>query len=322
MVALDCIEGSNKTINSSNFFMKISLKLFTAAALLLIISSCTNSSKQAVTDTPSEGTIHISVEQSFKPFIDEQLKVFASSYPKANIIVHYKSEIECMKDLVEDSTRMVLVTRGLDKKEQEGFKTQLSFNPTFGILAYNAVAVIVHQQAKDTVFTMKDLQDRLIGKKQGTVVMDGTNLTGIVRFLKDSLAKINTLGKNVMAAAGSQAVIEYVAAHPEAIGFVGMNWIGDTYDQKQAEYRKKVKTGLVECTLCIEKGYFSHPSPSTISQGQYSLSLPIYFILKENSPGLGSGFLNFMSLERGQLIFRRSFLVPAKMSFKERKGLL
>ena len=269
MVALDCIEGSNKTINFSNFFMKISLKLFTAAALLLIISSCTNSSKQAVTDTPSEGTIHISVEQSFKPFIDEQLKVFASSYPKANIIVHYKSEIECMKDLVEDSTRMVLVTRGLDKKEQEGFKTQLSFNPTFGILAYNAVAVIVHQQAKDTVFTMKDLQDRLIGKKQGTVVMDGTNLTGIVRFLKDSLAKNNTLGKNVMAAAGSQAVIEYVAAHPEAIGFVGMNWIGDTYDQKQAEYRKKVKTGLVECTLCIEKGYFSNPSPSTISQGQY-----------------------------------------------------
>ena len=302
--------------------MKISLKLFTVAALLLIISSCTNPSKQAVTDTPSEGTIHISVEQSFKPFIDEQLKVFASSYPKANIIVHYKSEIECMKDLVEDSTRMVLVTRGLDKKEQEGFKTQLSFNPTFGILAYNAVAVIVHQQAKDTVFTMKDLQDRLTGKNQGTVVMDGTNLTGIVRFLKDSLAKNNTLGKNVMAATGSQAVIEYVAAHPEAIGFVGMNWIGDTYDQKQAEYRKKVKTGLVECTLCIEKGYFSHPSPSTISQGQYSLSLPIYFILKENSPGLGSGFLNFMSLERGQLIFRRSFLVPAKMSFKERKGLL
>jgi phosphate transport system substrate-binding protein len=322
MGALDCIEGLNKTINFSNFFMKISLKLFTAAALLLIISSCTNPSKQAVTDTPSEGTIHISVEQSFKPFIDEQLKVFASSYPKANIIVHYKSEIECMKDLVEDSTRMVLVTRGLDKKEQEGFKTQLSFNPTFGILAYNAVAVIVHQQAKDTVFTMKDLQDRLTGKNQGTVVMDGTNLTGIVRFLKDSLAKNNTLGKNVMAAAGSQAVIEYVAAHPEAIGFVGMNWIGDTYDQKQAEYRKKVKTGLVECTLCIEKGYFSHPSPSTISQGQYSLSLPIYFILKENSPGLGSGFLNFMSLERGQLIFRRSLLVPAKMSFKERKGLL
>lgn len=318
---LDCIEDSNKTINFSILFMKIAMKLFPVAALLFLLSAC-NNKKQAALDTPNEGTIHISVEQSFKPFIDEQVKVFASSYPKANIMVHYKSEIECMKDLVEDSTRMVIVTRGLEKKEQEGFKTQLGFNPTFGILAYNAVAVIVHQQARDTVFTMKDLQDRLTGKKEGKVVMDGNNLTGVVRFIKDSLAKNNTLGKNVMAAEGSEAVIEYVAAHTDAIGFVGMNWIADTYDQKQAMYREKVKTGLVECTLCIEKGYFSHPSPSTISQGQYSLSLPIYFILKENSPGLGSGFLNFMSLERGQLIFRRSFLVPAKMSFKERKGLL
>ena len=302
--------------------MNILMKRFATAALLLVLIACDNQQKQATVDTPNEGTIHISVEQSFKPFIDEQLKVFASSYPKANIMVHYKSEIECMKDLVEDSTRMVIVTRGLEKKEQEGFKTQLGFNPTFGILAYNAVAVIVHQQAKDTVFTMQDLQDRLVGKKEGKVVMDGNNLTGVVRFIKDSLAKNNTLGKNVMAAEGSEAVIEYVAAHQEAIGFVGMNWIADTYDQKQAAYREKVKTGLIECTLCIEKGYFSHPSPSTISKGQYSLSLPIYFILKENAPGLGSGFLNFMSLERGQLIFRRSFLVPAKMSFKERKGLL
>lgn len=302
--------------------MKNILQLFVVAALLSFSIACNSHQKAPVVDTPNEGTIHISVEQSFKPFIDEQLKVFASSYPKANIIVHYKSEIECIKDLVEDSTRMVIVTRGLEKKEQEGFKTQLGFHPTFGILAYNAVAVIVNNQSKDTVFTMKDLQDRLIGKKPGKVVMDGNNLTGVVRFIKDSLAKDNTLGKNVMAATGSEAVIEYISSNPDAIGFVGMNWIGDTYDQKQAKYREKVKTALVECTLCIEKGYFSHPSPSTISQGQYSLSLPIYFILKENSPGLGSGFLNFMSLERGQLIFRRSFLVPAKMSFKERKGLL
>ena len=302
--------------------MKNTLQRFVVAAFLCLLISCSNGNKPAAVDTPNEGTIHISVEQSFKPFIDEQLKVFASSYPKANIIVHYKSEIECIKDLVEDSTRMAIVTRGLDKKEQEGFKTQLGFNPTFGILAYNAVAVIVNKQAKDSVFTMKDLHNRLVGENDGQVVMDGNNLTGVVRFIKDSLAKNNTLGKNVMAADGSNAVIEYVSSHPGAIGFVGMNWIGDTYDQKQAKYREKVKTALVECTLCIEKGYFSQPSPSTISQGQYSLSLPIYFILKENAPGLGSGFLNFMSLERGQLIFRRSFLVPAKMSFKERKGLL
>jgi phosphate transport system substrate-binding protein len=127
--------------------MQITPKLFTVIAFLALMTACNSSQKPTNIDTTSEGTIHISVEQSFKPFIDEQLKVFASSYPKANIIVQYKSEIECIKDLVEDSTRMVLVTRGLNKKEQEGFKTQLGFNPTFGVLAYNAVAVIVNQHS-------------------------------------------------------------------------------------------------------------------------------------------------------------------------------
>ena len=46
---------------------------------------------------------------------------------------------------------------------------------------------------------------------------------------------------------------------------------------------KKVKLGLVECTQCLEKGFFSKPSPATISKAQYPLTLPIYYILKENA---------------------------------------
>ncbi len=301
---------------------KIRLQSILGAVFLLTISACSQGKKEASRDTPNQGTINISVEESFKPFMDEQLKVFALSFPETHIKVHYKSEIECLKDFVEDSTRMVFVTRGLAKKEEEGFKKQLGFTPTFGILAYNAVAVLVNKQSKDSVFTMSDLNKRLKGENKGQVVMDGNNLTGIVRFIKDSLAKKDILGKNVIAAKGSNAVLEYIATHPDAIGFVGMNWIGDTYDTRQEVYRKNVRTALIECTLCIEKGYFSQPSQSTIGKGQYSLSLPIYYILKENAPGLGSGLLNFMSEERGQLIFRRSFLVPAKMSFQKRKGLM
>jgi phosphate transport system substrate-binding protein len=288
----------------------------------IMMASCADQVSEKKLDTITEGTIHISVEQSFKPIIEQQLKVFASSYPNAHIIPHYKSEIECFKDFAEDSTRMIIVTRGLDKKEEAEYKTHLEFAPTFGILAYNAIAILVNVQAKDSLFSLKDLQDRLLGKNQQQVVMDGNNLTGIVRFLKDSLVKNAAFGKNVKAAKGSAEVIDYIKNHPNAIGFVGMDWIGDTYDKKQDEIRKTVKTALLECTLCAEKGIFAHPTQSTIGKGQYSLSLPIYYILKENAPGLGSGFLNFMSLERGQLIFRRAFLVPAKMGFSKRKGML
>ena len=289
---------------------------------ILLMTACNTASKSGPQDTISSGTIHVSAEESFKPFLEEEVKVFKSSYPEANIIVEYKPEIECLKDFAKDSTRMIFITRGLDKREEAAFKNQLGFTPTFGILAYNAIAILVHQNAKDSLFTFKDLHDRLVGKNPQQVVMDGNHLTGVVRFLKDSLTKNEVFGKNVMSTDGSAAVIEYIKSNPNAIGFVAMNWIGDTYDSKQVEARKYVKSALLECTLCAEKGLYAQPSQSTIGKGQYSLSLPIYYILKENAPGLGSGLLNFMSLERGQLIFKRSFLVPAKMSFHKRNSMV
>ncbi len=290
--------------------------------VLFLLGACDNATKNAKQDTMSSGTIHISAEESFKPFLDEEIKVFKSSYPEANILIEYKPEIECLKDFASDSTRMIFTTRGLDKREEAAFKSQLGFAPTFGILAYNAIAILVHKNAKDSLFTLKDLQDRLLGANPQQIVMDGNHLTGVVRFLKDSLVKSAPFGKNVTAAEGSAAVIEYIKTHPNALGFVAMNWIGDTYDAKQVEARKYVKTAMLECTLCAEKGLFAQPSQATIGRGEYSMSLPIYYILKENAPGLGSGLLNFMSLERGQLIFKRSFLVPAKMSFQKRNSMM
>jgi phosphate transport system substrate-binding protein len=297
-------------------------KLFIGVLLMLSFVTCKTNNKTAPQDTPSSGFIRISAEQSFKPILEEQLKVFLSAYPTAKIEIAYKSEIDCFKDLASDSTRMIMVTRGLTKQEEANYKTQLSFTPTFGILAYNAIAILMNKNNSDSLYTLSQLHEILTGKKMTEVVMDGNNLTGIVRFLKDSLVKKETFGKNVVAANGSKEVIEYIKKHPNAIGFVAMNWVEDSYDPKQVEDRKELKTALLECTLCTEKGLYAHPSQATIGKGQYSLSLPVYYILKENAPGLGSGFLNFMSLERGQLIFRRSFLVPAKMGFSKRNGMI
>jgi DNA phosphorothioation-dependent restriction protein DptG len=44
-----------------------------------------------------------------------------------------------------------------------------------------------------------------------------------------------------------------------------------------------------------------------LAYGEYPLARPLYYILKENSAGSERAFMNFMSLERGQLIFRDHF---------------
>ena len=285
---------------------------------VVLLVSCNNSKIKAQTDTPQQGTIDISVDESFEPVIEEEIKVYESTYPNAHIIAHYKPEADCFKDFQNDSTRLIIVARGLEKKELDYFESTLQYRPQFSLIAYDAVAVIVNQQFKDSIFTMERLHDILSGKENTIAVMDGKNATSTVLYLKDSILKGEQFGKNVVASKSSEDVINIIKERTDAIGFVGLNWVGDNYDRKQQELLKKIKLGLVECVRCEEKGLFAKPSAASVSFAQYPLARPLYFILKENATGLGTGFTNFLSMERGQLIFRRAFLIPAVLNFNKR----
>ncbi|MFP5041371.1 PstS family phosphate ABC transporter substrate-binding protein [Parasediminibacterium sp. JCM 36343] len=286
----------------------------------VFLASCNNAPVKTQPDTPQQGTINISVDESFKPVIDEQIKVYESTFPNAHIIANYKPEAECLKDLQNDSTRMVIVARGLTENEIVYYKAALRFKPQFALVAYDAVAVIVNAASNDTAFTLSRLQHILAGDEKITAVMDGKNATSTVRYLQDSILKGKPFGTNVVAAKNSEDVVATITSNDNAIGFVGLDWVGDNYDAQQQEALKKLKLGLVECVRCVEKGYFARPSAASISYAQYPLARPLYYIVKENATGLGTGFANFLSLERGQLIFRRAFLVPAMMNFNKRKS--
>ena len=295
-------------------------KRLPVALLIGLFMSCGADKQPDNRDSPVKGTIHISVDESFQPVMEEQLKVHHSSFPNTTIRVTYQSEAACLRDLQEDSTRMIVVARGLTEEESTVYQKNLSFKPLYGILAYDAIAVIIHRDRKDSLFTLQQLTDILNGTNPIPAVMDGMRATSTVRFLKDSLLKGGDFGKNVVGALNSKEVIATVMKNPNAIGFVGMSWVGDVYDKEQMAYQQKIALARIECTQCEEKGIYAKPSQATITYGQYPLSRPLYYVLKENWAGLGTGLMNFMSLERGQLIFRRAFLAPAKMDFKVRSG--
>ena len=283
--------------------------------------ACNNSNEKNTYDSPKQGTIYISVDESFEPVISEQIKVYESTYPDAKIIASYKSEADCFRDLQKDSTRMIIVAKGLTEEERKLFVDKLSYPPQYDILAYDAVSVIINKYAKDSVFTLAKLYDMLSGKDTSkNIVVDGNNATSTVRYLLDSVLHGQNFSKNVMAASGSKAVVDYVAKNENAIGFVGSSWVTNEQDPEQLAYKDKIRFALLECNRNCDSGSFAKPSQATISYGQYPLVRPLYYILKENGNGLGSGFTNYLNLERGQLVFRRSYLVPAKMYFGIRKS--
>ena len=90
--------------------------------VMAFIWGCGQEAKYDTRDTTTSGTIHISVDESFKPIIDSQIKVFEASFPNAKIIADYKPEAECLRDLARDSTRMIIVTRSLNREEEAFYK--------------------------------------------------------------------------------------------------------------------------------------------------------------------------------------------------------
>jgi phosphate transport system substrate-binding protein len=296
----------------------IAMQLF---VVFVASSACTHKKQSIAADTSTAGTIHISVDETFKPVIDEQIAMYEGSFPGAKIIAHYKPEADCIRDLIRDTaTRMVIVTRPLNSREKEYLTDSLGYKPIWDRLATDAIAIVVNKNSTDTLYTMERLKDQLSGKlKNGqTIVFDGLNATSTVRYATDSILKGEKFDSSVVRAVrSSKEVLEYVAANKNAIGLVGISWIGNPEIKEQVEMLNKVKLAYVKCSWC-EDTPFVKPTQVGIMSRRYRLVRGLYYILKENYAGLGSGFVNFMRYERGQLIFRRAYLSPYKIGFTVR----
>ncbi|MBS1659553.1 MAG: substrate-binding domain-containing protein [Bacteroidetes bacterium] len=288
--------------------------ILTGFAFCFLLAGCA-SKPDVKQETPNFGTINISVDESFKPVIDSQIKVFESSFPDVHIIPHYKPEAQCLRDLTTDSTRMILVTRPLSPDEEKFYIDSFHVTPSVAPLAYDAIAVLTNPASKDSVFEIADLQNLLSGKNtQHQPVMDGLSATSTVRYAIDSILKGQPLGKNVTAAKSSEEVVNYVANNPRAIGFIGVSWVADKTVPGDTSFLKNVKIAAIRCTSCGGPTYV-RPYQANIALKRYPLVRSLYYILKENFRGVGSNFANFLQYERGQLIFSKAYLWPAKMSF-------
>ena len=289
-----------------------------AMLLFLCLNGCNSPADPSNKDTRTEGTINISSDESFKPVVDSQIKVFEAKYPDAHIVVHYKPEADCFRDLAVDSIRMVIVTRKATKQEESFLIDSMRVGPEQMIIARDAIAMVLNKEAKDSFFTVNDIRQILTGKYRENLipVFDGLRATSTVRFIVDSILKKDTLSPKTVAGKTSEQVLDYVAKNPEAVGFLGVNWIGNPEDSTQLSFLKKVKIAQLESSDV--PGAFIPPVPATIFTLRYPLVRDLVYIVKEKHNGLAHGFASFMSGEQGQLIFKRAYLAPMQKDLRIR----
>lgn len=280
-----------------------------AAVLVFALSACEQKKKAEVKkETMVSGSVNIAVDESFEPIISEEAYIFTQLNAEAKPNFAYKTENAVLKQLLNDSVRIAILSRTLDSNEIKLLKSR-TLPPEIHRFAVDAVALIVNQASADTLITVSELKKMLNGQtKTGTnIVFDNPN-SSLIRYLKEFSGNKDFKQKNIYALKTNKDVIKYVSEHPQSIGITGFAWLNDP-DEDYAQAVKKVKIVGVKDEAAKDAQYFK-PSQTTLVLKQYPLIRGLYVVNSTGKMGVGTGFSYFLISERGQRIILRSGLLP------------
>lgn len=302
--------------------MKNAILLFSVSTSLLLLNSCEEkpASIASEIDTPTKGMVKISIDENVQPLADELIDAFENSYPDAFLVQQYGAEPSVIKNLYDDTSRLAVMTRPLNKDEMAFFEAK-----KFGIehikIASDAVVFLVNRSNPDSLFTVDMIRKILAGEDSSWAQLNKTSSLGPIhvvfdngassnlRYLSDTLLGGKAPGKTCFAVQSSDSVIAYVNSHPNAIGIVGLNWLGDRDSEEDMARRSKISMAMVGKDSV---GQAVHPHQSALATGEYPFVRGVWIVKIGKRAGLGTGFASFSLGDRGQLIVQHAGLAPAK----------
>ena len=300
------------------------MSTFKLSCFLFVLAfvSCQTKGKDRFTDTLTEGVIPITVDENLRPIIQEELDVFESLYPKAGIVPTYTNEVDAINLLLKDSVRLAIATRPLSVNEEASLVSK-KFAPRSYKLATDGIALIINNRNSDSLITVSQIKKILTGKivnwndiyprsKLGPIqlVFDNKN-SSTVRFAIDSICKGEPLSDKMSAQKTNLEVIDYVSKTPNAIGVIGVNWLGNRKDTTNLSFKSEVRVMAVtsENEATVVNTY--KPYQAYLFYGYYPLTRSIFVILNDPRSSLPSGLTTFLTSDKGQRIILKSGLVPA-----------
>ena len=286
--------------------------------LFFYCCSCNQSGGGAL-DTPTQGSINIAIDESYKLLLETEIYTFQSFYKYAQIKPLYIPEKDAIQALLKDSARLAIVSRELNEKELQVFK-EIKLQPRVTLIAIDGVALLVHPENIDSLLTEAQIKNMVTGKDtlwkqinpnsslgKINMVFDHQN-SGNARFLHEKFLDGKPFSKNCYALNSNEEVIKYVSENVNAIGVIGVNWISDIDDKMTQSFLKKVRVVSVANEA---EGKFYKPYQAYLKLGKYPFARNVYVISREARTGLGTGFASFIAGEKGQRIILKSGLVPS-----------
>ncbi|MCD6288965.1 MAG: phosphate ABC transporter substrate-binding protein [Anaerolineae bacterium] len=254
------------------------------AGLLLILCACS-----PTTSLPTPSTLSITGSADMRPLLQDLGRAFTQQHPEVSLKILSSDTIAGLSALSEGKASVVAASWLPEDHPGDWVITPI---------AWDGIAVIVHPDNPLEGLTILQLRQLFAGwafhwQDVGAPASNKNRTSSIqilsreagsgTRAVFESIVMGNervTLTALVMP--DSQAVVDYVADHVQAIGYVSM--------------------GLVDKRVKVIRVEGQYPSPQSVVDGSYHLARPFYLITRGEPTGPSKLFIDFALSPTGQAI--------------------
>jgi len=296
-----------------------------AALLLLlplgvaILLRCTSSNSDL--DNPRQGTITVAADESFKPLVNSLTNAYEGIYPNTHFKIDYKPEQEAIRQLLNDSARIIFATRQLNDKELDIIKKQKG-SQKFQHIATDGLALVIGKNNTDSLITIPELKAIIEGKltdwsqikgaQEGliTLVFDNANASNL-NFVLNKFGVKDIQKLRIISAGSNENVIKDVRENPTHLGFIGVNWISDGHSLASEQLSKGIRVmGVAQDAQPDSLSDYIQPFQGGLEFKRYPLHRELYIISREGYSGLGGGLMTYIARDVGGLIIQKMGLLP------------
>ena len=273
-------------------------------------------------ETPTKGFVTVVVSESVSPLIEQEQKMFQELYPQAHVNLQIATAREAIARLFNDSITMIISSRPLNAEERDVIK-RTNLNVHEFKIAIDGVALIVNDENPisqlrttqlDSIFSGSVTSWRNVDKKLPNESIElclPDRNSGTFEIVAMKILNGGTMTTPAKVAGSSQEMIDFVHEHRNAVGVVGVNWLGVDNN------KEKVKTIPLSDPHAPDslgtRGQYYSPHQAYLYQRFYPLTREIFVLSRADNYGVAAGFTTFLTSAAGQKIVVNNGLAPATM---------
>lgn len=240
------------------------------------------------------------------PVAQQTAEQFMKQHPDSRVTVTGGGTGVGISALMDNTTDIAMASRPIKFSEKMKIK-EAGEEVEEVIVAYDALAVVVHPSNPVKQLTRKQLEDifrgkitnwkQVGGKDQKIVVYSRETSSGTYEFFKESVLK----NKNYMAGSLSMpatgAIIQSVSQTKGAIGYVGLAYVSP-----------RIKT----LSVSYDDTHYATPSVENATNKSYPIVRPLYYYYNVKNKDQVDPLLQFILSHQGQDIIKKSGYIPVK----------